>query len=57
MEQSINGFNPQEIFQLYSFVEAYETAGVKSYRTQTSLFKEHPELKDLLLVLKTFIAG
>lgn len=51
MEQSINGFTPQEVFLLYAFVESYETAGIKSYKTQTSLFKEHPELKELTLVL------
>ena len=55
MEQSINGFSPQEVFQLYSFVEAYETAGVKSYKTQRSLFKEHREFKYLLLVFKNVI--
>lgn len=52
MEKLINGFNPQEVFQLYAFVESYETAGIKSYKTQKSLFNEHPELKDLTLVLK-----
>lgn len=52
MEKLINGFNPQEVYQLYAFVESYETAGIKSYKTQTSLFNEHPELKDLTLVLK-----
>lgn len=48
----INGFCAEEIFQLYAFVEAYETIGIKSYQTQTSLFRTHPELTDLLLVLK-----
>lgn len=52
MKQCINGFNPEEIFQLYAFVEAYETAGIKSYATQTRLFKEHPELQELQLVMK-----
>jgi hypothetical protein len=52
MKSCINGFNPEEIFQLYAFVEAYETAGIKSYNKQTCLFQEHPELKGLLLVSK-----
>lgn len=52
MAQCINGFNSEEVFQLYAFVEAYEVAGIKSYQTQTRLFKEHPELQDVLLVMK-----
>ena len=52
MAQCINGFSSEEIFHLYGFVEAYETAGIKSFQTQTRLFKEHPELRELLLVLK-----
>lgn len=47
----INGFCAEEVFQLYAFVDAYETIGIKSYQTQTSLFRTHPELTDLLLVL------
>ena len=52
MAQCINGFNSEEVFQLYAFVEAYEAAGIKSYQTQTRLLKEHPELQDVLLVMK-----
>ena len=48
----INGFGAEEIFQLYAFVEAYETIGIKSYKTQTSLIRQYPELSDLLSVLK-----
>lgn len=48
----INGFCAEEIFQLYAFVEGYETIGIKSYQTQTSLIREHPELSDLQSVLK-----
>ena len=48
----INGFCAEEIFQLYALVEAYETIGIKSYKTQTSLIREYPELSSLLSVLK-----
>ena len=48
----INGFCAEEIFKLYAFVEAYETIGIKSYQTQSSLFRTHPALTDLQLVLK-----
>ena len=44
----INGFCAEEIFRLYAFVEAYETIGIKSYESQKSLLKDHPELKGLL---------
>ena len=52
MAKCINGFNLEDVFQLYAFIEAYEVAGIKSYQTQTRLFKEHPELQDVLLVMK-----
>lgn len=51
MVNSINGFKCEEIFQLYALVKAYEVAGIKSYQTQTSLFRDHPEAKELLNVL------
>ena len=52
MAKCINGFNSDEVYQLYAFVKAYDVAGIRSYQTQTRLFKEHPELQDVLLVMK-----
>lgn len=49
--KTINGFSPEEIFQLYAFLESYETAGVKNFQTQRALFREHPELTDLTVVI------
>lgn len=49
--KTINGFSPEEIFQLYAFVESYETAGIKNFQTQRALFREHPELTGLIGVI------
>ena len=46
--RTINGFIEPEIFKLYAFLEAYETAGIARFKTQTSMLKQHPELTPLL---------
>lgn len=50
MRKAINGFCPDEVFQLYDFLDGYETARVGSFQSQSQLFEDHPEMKDLLMV-------
>lgn len=46
-EIKINGFDKTQIFQLYSYLVAYEDSGIEKYKSTKAMLSEHPELSDL----------
>lgn len=45
--KTINGFEKEQVFQLYSYLVAYEESGIQNYKSTTALLRDHPELSDL----------
>lgn len=43
-KNKINGFNENQIFQLYAYLVAYEESGIEKYESTKALLNEHPEL-------------
>lgn len=52
-EEIINGFKPEEIFKLYSFISIYESVGIKSMN-ETDLINRHPNISTVFEVLDRF---
>ena len=45
--KTINGFEKDQVFQLYSYLVAYEDSGIQNYKSTKALLGDHPELSDL----------
>lgn len=54
-QKNINGFEENQIFQLYAFLVAYEESGIEKYKSTKSLLNDHPELVDIEKVAKPVI--
>ena len=45
-QNKINGFEENQIFQLYAYLVAYEESGIEKYKSTKALLNEHPELSN-----------
>ena len=46
-QNKINGFEENQIFQLYAYLVAYEESGIEKYKSTKALLNEHPELSNI----------
>lgn len=51
-QDRINGFDKNQLFQLYAYLVAYEESGIEKYKSTKAVMDEHPELSDIRNAVK-----